>query len=121
LAGFPVRAALTHTVVLLPLLMRRFTCAEPTTASSRPKPIPAETLLANSALCTVLIEAGLATRRLEFKMTAVVYKLRDYQNPRDIERLYADLEKQAADIIAEVVPYGGKGIDGMTFADKDPA
>jgi hypothetical protein len=46
-------------------------------------------------------------------MTAVVYKLRDYQNPRDIERLYADLEKQAAEIIAEVVPYEGKGIDGM--------
>ena len=42
-----------------------------------------------------------------------VVQLRDFQNPKDIERLYAEPEKQAAEIIAEVVPYGGAGIDGM--------
>ena len=52
-------------------------------------------------------------------MSAEVIQLRDYQNPRDIERLYADLEKQAAEIIAEVVPYNGAGTDGMGLETKE--
>ena len=50
-------------------------------------------------------------------MTAVIYKLRDYQNPRDIERMQRELEKEEAKILAETVPYGGKGIDGMEFVE----
>jgi hypothetical protein len=51
-------------------------------------------------------------------MTAVIYKLRDYQNPKDIERMQRELEKEAAAILAETVPYGGKGIDGMDLEPK---
>jgi hypothetical protein len=56
-------------------------------------------------------------------MTAKVIQLRDFQNPKDIERMQRGLEKEAAAILAETAPYGGKGIDGMTFTapDKDPA
>jgi hypothetical protein len=53
-------------------------------------------------------------------MTAVIYKLRDYQNLKDIERMQRELEKEAAKIL-DTIPYGGAGIDGMTFTDKDPA
>jgi hypothetical protein len=58
-------------------------------------------------------------------MTAVVYQLRDYQQPKDIERMQREreLEKEAAKILAETVPFGGKGIDGMPTdtGDNDPA
>jgi hypothetical protein len=56
-------------------------------------------------------------------MTAVVYKLRDYQNPKDIERMQRELEKEAAKILegvggsVEMVPYHGAGIDGMDLPD----
>jgi hypothetical protein len=42
-------------------------------------------------------------------------QLRDYQNPRDIERMRQALEREAAEIMAQVetVPYHGAGIDGM--------
>jgi hypothetical protein len=53
-------------------------------------------------------------------MTATVYQLRDYQSKADIERMQRELEKEAAKILAETVPYGGKGIDGMDLG-KDPA
>jgi len=50
-----------------------------------------------------------------------VIQLRDFQNPKDIERMQRELEKEAAAILA-TIPYGGQGIDGMFIApDKDPA
>jgi hypothetical protein len=56
-------------------------------------------------------------------MSAKVIQLRDFQNPKDIERMQRELEKEAKAILAETVPYGGAGIDGMTFTapDKDSA
>jgi hypothetical protein len=47
-----------------------------------------------------------------------VVQLRDFQNPRDIERMRQALEREAAEILSQVdgninVPYGGAGIDGM--------
>jgi hypothetical protein len=53
-------------------------------------------------------------------MTATVYQLRDYQSKKDIERMQRELEKEAAKILTETVPYGGQGIDGMKL-DQDPA
>lgn len=53
-------------------------------------------------------------------MTAVVYQLRDFQNPKDLERLRQALEREAAEIMKEVVPFGGAGIDGMELG-KEPA
>lgn len=56
-------------------------------------------------------------------MSAEIIQLRDFQNPKDIERMRRDLEKEAAKILSETVPYGGAGIDGMIFTapEKDPA
>jgi hypothetical protein len=54
-------------------------------------------------------------------MTAEIYQLRDYQSKKDIERMQRELEKEAAKILTETVPYGGHGIDGMIFPDNDPA
>jgi hypothetical protein len=54
-------------------------------------------------------------------MTAVVYQIRDYQSAKEIERMQRELEKEAAAILSETVPFGGQGIDGMVFTDKDPA
>jgi hypothetical protein len=55
-------------------------------------------------------------------MTAVVYQLRDFQNPKDIERLRQALEREAAEIMSQVemIPYHGAGIDGMDLG-KEPA
>jgi hypothetical protein len=50
-------------------------------------------------------------------MTAEIYKIRDYQSKRAIERAHKELEKEAAKIL-ESVPYEGKGIDGMDFEPK---
>jgi hypothetical protein len=50
-------------------------------------------------------------------MSAEIIQLRDFQNPKDIERMQRELEKEAAKILAETVPYGGKGIDGMVFVE----
>jgi len=44
--------------------------------------------------------------------------MRDYQSKKDIERMQRELEKEAAKIL-ETVPYGGAGIDGMTFTAPD--
>ena len=52
-------------------------------------------------------------------MTAQIIQLRDFQNPKDIERMQRELEKEAAKILAKTVPYGGQGIDGMTFTAPD--
>lgn len=66
-------------------------------------------------------------------MSAEIIQLRDYQNPKDIERMQRELEKEAAKILAETVeqpksilsqlglsvPYGGKGIDGMNLRAPD--
>ena len=56
-------------------------------------------------------------------MTAKIYQLRDFQNPKDIKRLREALEREAAQIMAEVAPYGGAGIDGIPYfaSDKDLA
>jgi hypothetical protein len=56
-------------------------------------------------------------------MTDNVVQLRDFQNPKDIERLRQALEREASEIMKEVVPFGGQGIDGMVFTapDSDPA
>lgn len=53
-------------------------------------------------------------------MSAEIIQLRDFQNPKDIERMQRELEKEAAKILAETVPFGGKGIDGMDLGE-DPA
>jgi hypothetical protein len=50
-----------------------------------------------------------------------VVQLRDFQNPKDIERLRQALEREAAEILKEVVPYNGTGIDGMPYYPKEPA
>ena len=87
--------------------------------------------------------AAAARNSQEVRMSAQILQFRDYQNPRDIERMQRELEKEAAKILAEVpaarndaelmelyrgaIPYGGKGIDGMLPDDgplsgyKDPA
>jgi hypothetical protein len=48
-----------------------------------------------------------------------VVQLRDFQNPKDLARLREALEREASEIMKEVAPYGGKGIDGMDLG-KDP-
>jgi hypothetical protein len=53
-------------------------------------------------------------------MTAEVIQLRDYQNPKDIERMRQALEREAVEIQVEMVPYHGAGIDGMDLG-KEPA
>jgi len=78
---------------------------------------------------------------LEDEMSAEIIQLRDYQNPKDIERMQRELEKEAKDALEicgiqtdgislsapmgwtqnpEQIPYGGKGIDGMDLG-KEPA
>jgi hypothetical protein len=54
-------------------------------------------------------------------------QLRDYQNPKDLERMRQALEREAAEILSQVdtapcemIPYHGVGIDGMGFG-KEPA
>jgi hypothetical protein len=42
-----------------------------------------------------------------------VIQLSDRQSPKDLERLRQALEREAAEIMKEVVPFGGAGIDGM--------
>ena len=55
-------------------------------------------------------------------MTAKVIQIRDFQNKRDIERLYAELQPFVDTAPCEMIPYGGQGIDGMWIApEKDPA
>ena len=55
-------------------------------------------------------------------MTAEIYKIRDYQSKRAIERAHKELEKMLLKDTApsEMIPYHGKGIDGMDVG-KDPA
>jgi hypothetical protein len=66
---------------------------------------------------------GLPETFHEVRMTAVVYQIRDYQSAKEIERMQRELEKEAAAILSETVPFGGQGIDGMVFTapDSDPA
>jgi hypothetical protein len=54
------------------------------------------------------------------KLMGELVQLRDYQNPKDIERMRQALEREAAEIMSQVeggstvvAPYGGAGIDGM--------
>jgi hypothetical protein len=47
-------------------------------------------------------------------MTAEIIQLRDYQNPKDIERMQRELEKEASAILEPFVETTG-------FTDKDPA
>jgi len=58
-------------------------------------------------------------RDSESRMTAQIIQLRDFQNPKDLERMQRELEKEAAAIL-ETIPYAGKGIDGMDLG-KEPA
>ncbi len=51
-------------------------------------------------------------------MTAEIIQIRDYQNKKDIERLYAEPFVDTAP--SEMIPYHGAGIDGMDL-EKDPA
>jgi hypothetical protein len=62
---------------------------------------------------------GKAMGRGSLGMTAKVIQFRDYQNPKDIERLR---QQMAAEILSqidtspsEMIPYHGAGIDGMKF------
>lgn len=62
-------------------------------------------------------------------MTAQILYLRDYQNPKDLARMYGEttLEQQAVGLVGylndltapEMILYHGAGIDGMI--PKDPA
>lgn len=53
-------------------------------------------------------------------MTAVVYQLRDYQNKRDIERLYAELKPfTETESFTDTAP--SEMNPGYTAPDKDPA
>jgi hypothetical protein len=72
-----------------------------------------------------LMEAGFAPgSQIQFggAMSAQIYQLRDFQNPKDIERLRQALEREAQEIMSQI-PYGGAGIDGMPYysPEKDPA
>lgn len=53
-------------------------------------------------------------------MSAEIIQLRDFQNKKDLERLYAEIGVSPPEP-REPVPFGGQGIDGMTFPDNDPA
>jgi hypothetical protein len=52
-------------------------------------------------------------------MSAQIIQLRDFQNPKDLARMYGEtLEQQAIGIVDYIngmtgIPYGGQGIDGM--------
>lgn len=53
-------------------------------------------------------------------MTAQIIQFRDFQNPKDLARMYGEstLEQQAIGIVDYIngltsIPYGGSGIDGM--------
>lgn len=62
-------------------------------------------------------------------MTAIVYQLRDYQSSKDRDRI----AQMAREIMSQIdtcemisgdfvgIPYGGQGIDGIPYQDKDPA
>jgi len=69
-------------------------------------------------------------------MVAQIIQLRDYQNPKDLARMYSEqsLEQQALEMMAIAlsgepgmvgmepvihIPYGGQGIDGMFVAPED--
>ena len=49
-----------------------------------------------------------------------VIQLRDYQNPKDLERLREQMAAEIMSQVSETIPYGGAGIDGM-LTDKEPA
>jgi hypothetical protein len=61
-----------------------------------------------------------AARNIPEQSMGELVQLRDYQNPKDIERLRQALEREAAEIQVEMVPYHGAGIDGMDLG-KEPA
>jgi hypothetical protein len=51
-------------------------------------------------------------------MTAEVYKIRDYQSKRAIERAHKELEKALLKndtSPSEMIPYHGAGIDGIPY------
>jgi hypothetical protein len=57
-------------------------------------------------------------------LTAVIYQLRDYQNPKDLERLQKELEQQAADVLSASLLSGGVDVlyeSSLGFIDKEPA
>jgi hypothetical protein len=85
--------------------------------ASTPHP-PERTLLG-----ALRLEPRPADSIYEVRMTAVLYQIRDYQSAKEIERMQRELEKEAAAILSETVPFGGQGIDGMVFTapDSDPA
>jgi hypothetical protein len=62
-----------------------------------------------------------AARNIPEQSMGDLIQLRDYQNPKDIERMRQALEREAAEIMAQVetVPYHGAGIDGMGL-EKEP-
>jgi hypothetical protein len=61
-----------------------------------------------------------AARNIPEQSMGELVQLRDYQNPKDIERMRQALEREAAEILSQVdtapcemIPYHGAGIDGM--------
>jgi hypothetical protein len=50
-------------------------------------------------------------------MSAEIIQIRDYQNKKDIERLYAELQPFVDTAPSEMIPYHGQGIDGMDLPD----
>ena len=51
-----------------------------------------------------------------------VIQLRDFQSKKDIARMQQELAQEAKAILAEAVPYGGDGIDGIPYwSPDDPA
>jgi len=51
-------------------------------------------------------------------MSAEIIQIRDFQNKKDIERLYAELQPFVDTAPSEIIPYGGEGIDGMDVEPK---
>jgi hypothetical protein len=61
----------------------------------------------------------IASCRKGAEMSAKVIQFRDYQNPKDIERLRqqmaAEIMSQIDTAPCEMIPYHGAGIDGIPY------
>jgi hypothetical protein len=54
-------------------------------------------------------------------MTAVVYQLRDHQNPKDLERMRQALEREAAEILSLVQSDTEQTVSGLRSPDSGGA
>lgn len=56
-------------------------------------------------------------------MTAQIYQIRDYQSPKDLERMRQQMAAEIKVDVPEMVHYHGQDIDGIPYysPEKDPA